>query len=411
MSEFASDRQILRQLAASYAEIAASDEQNTNIDAWRALYAKKPVKPMFSISQICWEELENEEELVLRCEDPFARELEDKMRKMLYRHKYFPCDMVFTPYIGISKLVYNSGIGVGTVTRDNAPSDANHSHVYSDGIPDEAALERLHYPIIEYKKAESEARLEKAMEYFGDILPVRLTGSLMWMALWDRIVFWRGAEKVLYELADRPEFLHKLMQKLTDIEHYTIDKYEELNLFEAEGALCHCAETWCEDLPKEGYDPKHVRAKDCWVSGAAQIFSEVSPRMHDEFEIEYMKPLYERFGLVNYGCCEPLHKKIDIIRKINNIRMISASPWTDVDRQAEAMGADFVMARKPNPAFVAFDTMDTQAIANEIRHTLNAAKRSGTPVLFVLKDITTLRNHPERLKIWHDTVKKEIDNF
>ena len=72
--------------------------------------------------------------------------------------------------------------------------------------------------------------------------------------------------------------------------------------------------------------------------------------MHDEFEIEYMKPLYERFGWVNYGCCEPLHNKIDIIRKIKNVRAISTSPWADVYKTAEAMHGDYLMARKPNPA-------------------------------------------------------------
>ena len=411
MSTFNQDRQILRALAKSYAEIAASDIQETNRRNWRALYARKPVKPMFSIDQICWEEFAREDELICRCEDPFARSLESQLRVMLYRQKHFPCDMVFSPYFRLDKIVTDSGIGVSTVNRDETGHENPQTHLYEDRIPDEAALEKLHYPIIEYQKEASERSKARAEAYFGDVLPVRLCGRLMWVALWDRIVFWRGADTVLYDLIDRPEFLHALMQKLTDIEMNTIDQYERQNLFEAEGALCHCLETWCDDLPKPGYDPEHVRAADCWVSGAAQIFSEVSPAMHDEFEIEYMKPIYERFGLVNYGCCEPLARKIDIIRMIDNIRMISASPWTDVNLQADAMGGDYVMARKPNPAFVAFDRMDEAPIRKEIRDTLTACKRSGTPVLFVLKDITTLRNQPERLKIWHDIVKDEIERF
>ena len=162
---------------------------------------------------------------------------------------------------------------------------------------------------------------------------------------------------------------------------------------------------------KPGYDPEHVRAMDCWVSGAAQIFSEVSPAMHDEFEIEYLKPIYERFGLVNYGCCEPLHHKIDIIKKIQNVRAISMSPWANVDIGAEAMGADSVMARKPSPSYVAFEQMDDEAIRKEIRHTLEACRRNNTPVLFVLKDITTINNEPARLDRWYRIAKEEIDNF
>ena len=53
MSVFHKDRRILRDLAASCAEIAALDVQKTNRDNWRALYARKPNKPMFSIDQIC----------------------------------------------------------------------------------------------------------------------------------------------------------------------------------------------------------------------------------------------------------------------------------------------------------------------------------------------------------------------
>ena len=34
----------------------------------------------------------------------------------------------------------------------------------------------------------------------------------------------------------------------------------------------------------------------------AQIFSTISSDMHDEFEIEYVKKIYDRFGLVYYGC-------------------------------------------------------------------------------------------------------------
>lgn len=410
MSSFAEDRRILRELAARCAQIAALDVQKTNTDRWRALYARNPVKPMFSINQICWEEFAGEEELALKCTDPLAREAERSMRETLYRWKHFPCDMVVPPYFSLPKRISDSGIGIETVIRDETGHAGAQTHLYEDGIPDEEALERLHAPVITYEKETSEQAKARLEEYFGDILPVRLTGTLLWMAVWDRIVFWRGAETVLYDLIDRPEFLHAIMEKLTGFEMAAIDQYEQQNLLEASGALCHCLETYCDDLPAPGFDPQHVRAADCWVSGAAQIFSEVSPRMHDEFEIAYLKPIFERFGLVNYGCCEPLHHKIDIIRKIKNVRAISISPWADVDIAAEAMGREYVMARKPNPAYLAFDSMDENAIRTEVRHTLDACRRNATPVIFMLKDITTVRGEPGRLDRWHEIVRQEIEN-
>lgn len=369
------------------------------------------MRPVVVIDQICWSEFAKEEELILRCTDPFARQLEGQLREVLYRWKHFPCDMVVKPYFPLPKVWSDTWFGVDTVAQDEAGHDNAQTHLYEDNLPDAASLEKLHTPKITYDKAENEARKARAEEYFGDILSVKLVGGLRWAALWDRIVFWRGAENVLYDLADRPEFLHDLMKKMVDIEMGVIDQMEALSLFESNGAYCHCLETYCDELPAPGFDPDHVRAKDCWVSGAAQIFSEVSPAMHDEFEIAYMKPIFERFGLVNYGCCEPLHRKIDIIKKINNVRAISVSPWADVNVAADAMGADYVMARKPNPAFVAFAQLDEESIVRQTRETLEACKRNGTPVIFALKDITTVCHEPQRLDRWHDIVKREIARF
>ena len=411
MSTFTQDREILRFLARQVRDIAALPIQQTNIGNWRALYSLRPNKPMFSIDQICWGEFAAEEELRLRCADPFARQLEWYFRETLYRWRHFPCDMVVKPWFPLGKIFTDSGIGVSTVYQDETNYQNAQTHLFQDCIPDEEALEMLHAPVITYEKERSEAAKARAEEYFGDILPVRLTGTLLWEALWDRIVFWRGAETILYDLVDQPEFLHSLMKKLCEFEMRAIDQYEQQNLLETEGALCHCLETWCDDLPRTGFDADHVRASDCWVSGAAQIFSEVSPAMHDEFEIAYLKPIYERFGLVNYGCCEPLHHKIDIIRKIKNVRAISVSPWAKVDAAAEAMGSDYVMARKPNPSYVAFQDMDGEGIRKEIRRTLDACRRNDTPVVFVLKDITTVKNQPRRLDMWHETVKEELEKL
>jgi hypothetical protein len=278
-------------------------------------------------------------------------------------------------------------------------------------IPDDEALLKLHPAEVAEDKAETERRRDLVLELAGDILPVCLSGVSIWAAVWDRIVFWRGADTILYDLADRPDFIHRLMTRLLELEMDQLDQYEALGLLDAEMETIHCAGTFCEELPGADYDPENPLARNCWVAGAAQIFSEVSPAMHDEFEIEYMKPYYERFGLVNYGCCEPLHRKIDIIRKIPNVRLISISPWADVEMAAEKIGGDYVMARKPNPAFVAMDTFDPQLIAEETKATLEACRRNGTPCEFILKDITTVRNQPERLTWWYKTVKNTVLNY
>ena len=61
-----------------------------------------------------------------------------------------------------------------------------------------------------------------------------------------------------------------------------------------------------------------------------QMFSEVSPAMHREFALEHEARFYRRFGRVYYGCCEPLHAKVDVCaERLPNMYKISMSPWVN----------------------------------------------------------------------------------
>jgi hypothetical protein len=406
------DRETFRELAKRYAEVGALDVHRSTVEDWKRLNGLKPARPMIMIDQIPWHEMNVNDELTLRCRDPFLKGLEWNMRAGLYQWKHFPCDLPVPPYLEVPKALSNSGIGISTKRSADDPLHVGaESHLFEDQIKDDAALERLRCPVIRFDEKETASREAMVRELVGDILPLRLSGVGIWAAIWDRIVFWRGATPVLYDLADRPEFVHRMMRKLVDIEMEVLDQYEAENLLDVEQRLVHCAGTHSYELPGEGYDPLHAKARNCWAAGAAQIFSEVSPAMHDEFEIRYLKPYYERFGLVNYGCCDPLHNKVGIIRQIRTVRAISVSPWADVRVAAEAMGRDFVMARKPNPAFVAMDAFDAKIVAEETLLTLRACAATGTPCMFILKDITTVRNEPQRLTRWHETVKSAIEGF
>lgn len=139
----------------------------------------------------------------------------------------------------------------------------------------------------------------------------------------------------------------------------------------------------------------------------AQLFSTVSPTMHQELEIDLVKPLYERFGLMYYGYCEPLEQKIDIIRKIKNVRKISISPWAKPEVAAPRMGKDYVMSLKSNPAFLAMD-FDEEDIRKQIEQAKTACRESGTPLEIILKDVSTVSHHGEYLERWEKLVMKLV---
>ena len=407
------ERELVRDLARQYAEIAFSDESKAKAANWGRLNALDAnARPPIILDQLPWHEFAGAEDLKCLCADPFLRGIENYFRSEMFRVRHFGADLVLPPYFPCEKVYTDSGCGVSTVTQDESDHAHAQTHLYADQLPDEESLSKLHNRVITAYPEETAKNKAALEEVIGDILEVRPTGTMIWAAVWDRITFWKGAEACLWAVIDEPEFVHKLMKRLTEIEMDAVDQLEAQDLLAAgPGTKCHCVETYTDEERYKNIDQAHIRTEDCWISGAAQIFSEISPAMHDEFEIAYMKPLYDRFGWVNYGCCEPPCRKIGIKRKMKTVRSISASPWTDVDMQAEAMGGDFVMLRKPNPAYVRAGYPETDAVKKEVRRTLAACRRSGTPVAFVLKDITTVNGQVKALTEWVELMRSEIENF
>ena len=190
-------------------------------------------------------------------------------------------------------------------------------------------------------KEETDFRKGISNEIFDDIFEVRMDRYTHAFNIRDYIVLWRGLDNLIFDLVDRPEFIHKMMERLTAISLDILEQLEEKGLLGQLQSTIHCFGAWTDELPQDSYNP-HPKANDLWTYGMAQIFSNVSPQMHNEFEIEYAMRWYGNFGLAYYGCCEPLDTKMDIVCKLPNIRKVSMSPWTNMDRGAEAIGSDYV---------------------------------------------------------------------
>jgi len=404
------DRDVLRELARQVAEIAALPVQRETIALWKALNGLKPVRPMVAIDQIPWHEMEVDGELALRTEDRFCRGLETRLRRLLYSWKHMRVDMVVEPAVDIGKAIRGAGFGVETIEKKAVldPRNSVVGHYYIDQLKTEEDLQKIRRPQVALDEQATARAQEMALEIFDGLLTVRMQGSLPGFAPWDAIVQWHGAETVLFELADRPEFLHRLMSRLTDAYLSLLDQLEAQGLLGSAQSTIHCSGAYTDELPAPGADPRRPRAKDLWTCGMAQIFSSVSPAMHQEFELAYAVRWYSRFGLVYYGCCEPLDGKIDIIRKVPHVRKISMSPWVDVEKGAARIGRDFVFSRKPSPAFLAGDAWEPEAVARDLRDTQASCARHGCPLELILKDISTVRYQPQRLWEWADVAMKLV---
>jgi hypothetical protein len=76
------------------------------------------------------------------------------------------------------------------------------------------------------------------------------------------------------------------------------------------------------------------------------------------------------------------------------------SPWVNQERGAAEIGRDFVFSRKPNPALLAFDAFDQEAVRQDLLVTRQVCEKYHCPLEIILKDISTVRYEPQRLFQW-----------
>ena len=212
------------------------------------------------------------------------------------------------------------------------------------------------------------------------------------------------------DLVLRPELVHRAMDRLVTALMHRLDQYEQLGLLALNNNNTRIGSGgygYTDELPQADFDSSHVRPIDLWGCATAQIFSEVSPAMHEEFALRYERRWLERFGLTYYGCCEPLDTKMSILRTVPNLRKISMSPWIKVDRAVEGVGADYVFSFKPNPAILAEDHWRPEVARAQLRTVLEATRNCVVEI--ILKDISTVRYEPQRLWEWVTLAREEAE--
>jgi hypothetical protein len=413
MQMSAKDRQTLRQLAERYSEIAHLDVQQQRMERYYKTNAMQDVRPVVLIDEVPWGEI-RDEALTNVCA-PELGWLETQLRHTLYQWEHFQVDLVVPPVFRVVKRAcWRRDIGIEVQDRQLKGDTGTYvsAHAYTDQLQTEDDLAKLQEPEIVYDQAASEQALAVAENLFAGLMDVELVGrGGLNYSIWDRIATFRGVDNLLLDLAMRPDFMHQTARRFMEIAQSEFRQLEEQELLDPHPILLHCTPACTRELPADDFDG-HVRPKDVWGRCAAQIFCSVSPDMHDEFDLAYNQDLFQDCGLLYYGCCEPMDFKIDILRKrFKNLRKISITPWADPERAAKNIGSDYVLAAKPNPAFVAMPQFTPEPVEQEIARYCEACKEHGTTVEFVLKDISTIANNPENLTRWAATVKAVIDKY
>lgn len=410
------DRQFLRDLAKRVAEIAANPVMDERRHLWTEHNSLRSNRPMMLVyPEGAWRELIPEK--ALACEGRRARGLEMRLRQSIYTYEHFEDDTVVeSEWLGSEwwETGFIRDTGWGIEIERHEQTTARGSFAFKPVIKDRSDLKKLHHPEVIYDETGYIRAVEEMQDLFGDILNVK-KNSIQHISfhMMKICTGWVGLENILYEMIDRPDFVHEVMRFLEEGHHKWLDQLVEMNLLTLNNDNTYQntgGSGYTDELPAPGFDPQEVRLSDMWGSSESQEFQVVSPKMHAEFALQYEKPLLARFGLNGYGCCEDLSKKLDDIFTIPNLRRISISPFANVDVCALKLKGDYIFSWKPHPAHLV-GNFNEKLIRGYLRTTLELASINGNVLEIILKDTHTCEHRPERFDRWTQICRELINEY
>jgi len=349
---------------------------------------------------------------MLECEDPWARGVERGLRGDLYWFETLQDDHVIEADVRVPWHITTSNYGVAPVMHTAANYTGMGARNWEPALKDlDADFDKLHPRTFNVDREATFAEKAKLEAVFGDILPVRIRGSFWWtFGMTQVAIDLIGLENLMLAMYDNPEGLHRLMQFLHD-DHLAFAQWAEreglLTLNNENDYIGSGSMGYTRDLPQAGLEPgAPARLQDLWLLLESQETVGVGPEQFEEFVFPYQESLARHFGKVYYGCCEPVHTRWHVLKRLPNLARVSISPWADETVMARELGRDYVYSRKTNPTLISTERFDEKAIRADLRRTIEAAGSGRLEI--IMKDVHTLNNEPERLPRWVQLARETV---
>lgn len=402
------DSALVRRLACRYAEVCADPVQRQRRDLWRRHNSRERTRPLIYLRAFAWHEIP---ESACQCRDPFLRRWEDWLRNRLF-WAALGDDSVFEPWVPVPAAKITPPEGLWGLPIRWVGRVQGGAGVCDPPIKTEADLARLagpHHRIDEAKTAEAVGRLQ---EVIGEALPVvadrtpaytNFNGDISTL-----LAQLRGLEQVMWDMMDRPEWLHRLVGLMRD---GILGVHQEAETAGDWSLLSHYnqAMPYALELADPAPGRTGVTRRELWCFCASQEFALVGPAMFEEFMLRYQIPIMSQFALSAYGCCEDLTGKIAVLRQIPNLRRIAVSPMANVRRCAEQIRDAYVFSYRPSPSDMVGYSWDEERVRRILRQDLTACREFGCHVDITLKDVETVQREPERLRRWLTVAREIID--
>jgi len=395
---------VLRDLAKQYRDICAEPVQDERRALWRAHNSLIRTRPLIYTRAFAWQEMPHAHCV---CSDPFFWHFENNFRYNIYWHSLND-DSIFEPWVTLPATLQCYGWGV-EITRlpNDTPRGAYKVDYPLKSLDD---ITKLRVPWHGVDETRTEELVVILTEVIGDILPINVDRGpayRMWSAdLSTDLGHLRGIEHFMLDMLDDPAGLHRLVGFMAD---GVLKTHNEAEAAGDWGLSAHQnqAMPYAQELPDPAANHDGVTRRKLWGYMAAQEFTAVSPAMHEEFLLQYQLPILQQFGLVAYGCCEDLTQKINMLRKIPNLRRIAVSPFANAAKCAEQIGQDYVFSYRPSPADMVSYGFNEEHIRTQLTLDLTACRECHVDI--TLKDVETVQYDPDRVRRWVEVTREVVE--
>lgn len=245
-------------------------------------------------------------------------------------------------------------------------------------------------------------------ETIGDIMPVRLTGRSIEAVPTQDLVHLMPMADLFMAMYDSPDALKLAMDRLTDdyIRYFKYLEDQELILKTTGNSLLNQGSFCFNNLLPNDDNPKKL--SQVWGFMDSQETVGINPDMYGEFIFPYYKKVADLFGLLTYGCCEPVDPIYDqYLSQLGNLKKLSISPWCDEAFMGDRLrNKEIVYHRKPSPNYIGVDkVLNEDAVRKHIRKTVDAAK--GCQLEFAQRDVYTVHGDAEKVRRYVEIIREE----
>jgi hypothetical protein len=401
--------QSIREFAKHYAELAHSPAQEEKRALWKRLNSFHYDRPLIYVRAIPYHEFFDYS--VITSEDPLLREIETELATAVLFRESLKDDFIFEPWVKVRARFsageyYRWGVPCGLGERP-APHGAA---AFDPPLHDEGDIEKVQPAKSKVDERVTAERLEKVYDAIGDILDVVPDRQGLFSGMWNRdistdIAKLRGLEQIMWDVYDRPGWLHRLLGLMRDTVLEDIAATEAAGNFRRYNSENQCM-PYCEELPPPDASREGRKTGELWSFMASQEFTGVGPDLYEEFMLNYQKPVMERFGLIAYGCCEDMTAKIPLLKKIKNMRRLAITPFSDLRKCAEQIGGDFVVSYRPKPTDMIAQGLDEDLVRRIIGRDFKILKENHCVFDITLKDVETIAGKPGDLIRWVRVVRE-----